>query len=106
MLRLSLSIISASAGEGLKVNNNAKRSNEGWTVADAKARLSEILRLAHEEPQFIGANRTHVIVSADAWESLRERPAMGKWLVESLKGTGGLTLPDRAEPDREGFDDE
>lgn len=88
------------------MNNNPKQLNECWTVADAKARLSEILRLANEEPQFIGANRSHVIISTEAWESLRGRPAMGKWLVDSLQDSGDLVLPDRAEPEREGFVDE
>ena len=36
-----------------------------WTVAEAKARLSEILRLAEEEgPQHIGARKPFVVVPA------------------------------------------
>ena len=35
-----------------------------WTVAEAKARLSEILRLADEQgPQRIGVRRAFVVVS-------------------------------------------
>ena len=33
-----------------------------WTVADAKARLSELLRLANDQPQYIGSNRSHVVI--------------------------------------------
>ena len=37
-----------------------------WTVAEAKARLSEILRLAEAEgPQTIGTRRPFVVVPAD-----------------------------------------
>ena len=32
-----------------------------WTVADAKARLSELLRLANDQPQYIGSvSYTHL----------------------------------------------
>lgn len=73
-----------------------------WTVAEAKARLSEVLRLASDEAQYIGAKRTHVIVLASEWEkSQREERPMGKWLVNELRGSGDLQLPDRNEPDRE-----
>ncbi len=38
-----------------------------WTVAEAKARLSEILRLAESEgPQRIGTRRPFVVVPAAA----------------------------------------
>lgn len=77
-----------------------KKAEEGWTVADAKARLSEILRLANDQPQYIGTNKSHIIVSTEVWKSLNSRPAMGSWLIDSLKGSGELVLPDRGEPDR------
>ena len=39
-----------------------------WTVAEAKARLSEVLRLSEEEgPQHIGRRRSFVVVSAADW---------------------------------------
>ena len=73
-----------------------------WTIAEAKARLSEMLRQANDEPQYIGVNQTHVVVSADAWHQVQSRPsAMGPWLIEALQGTGKLELPDRSEADRE-----
>ena len=38
-------------------------SERVWTIAEAKARLSEVLRLAEEEgPQRIGARKPFVVV--------------------------------------------
>ena len=43
--------------------------NRTWTVAEAKARLSEILRLAEEEgPQHIGKRNTFVVVPERLWQ--------------------------------------
>ena len=68
-----------------------------WTITEAKARLSEMLRQANDEPQDIGVNQTHVVVSAEAWHKVQSRPsAMGPWLIEALQGTGNLELPDRS----------
>ena len=74
-----------------------------WTVADAKARLSEILRLAAEEgPQRIGARRGYVLVTEEQWHSLTaDRPPMGRWLLENIEPGEPLDLPDRAEPLRD-----
>ena len=73
-----------------------------WTITEAKARLSEMPRQANEQPQYIGVNQTHVVVSAEAWHQVQSRPsAMGPWLIEALQGTGKLELPDRSEADRE-----
>ena len=57
-----------------------------WTVAEAKARLSEILRLAEEEgPQRIGARKPFVGVPAAAWEEkARPHKPLGQWLVENM----------------------
>jgi len=87
-----------------------KESNQHddvWTVAEAKARLSEILRLASGNPQYIGAKKSHVIVLAEEWEKTqRARTPMGQWLVSALNDSGDLELPDRAGTDREiPFDD-
>ena len=39
-----------------------------WTVAEAQARLSEILRLAEEEgPQRIGRRRPFIVVPEKVW---------------------------------------
>ena len=43
-------------------------SHRVWTVAEAKARLSEVLRRAEEEgPQHIGMRKSFVVVPAHVW---------------------------------------
>lgn len=76
-------------------------NNKTWTVAEAKARLSEILRLASEEgPQRIGTKTPYVIVPEEDWLKSRERIPMGQWLLENMPCIDDLELPDRKEPDR------
>lgn len=68
-----------------------------WTVADAKAHLSHILRCAEEEgPQRIGRQRTYVVVPEHLWEA-RSSPEvpMGRWLVENMPRGYELELPSR-----------
>ena len=66
-----------------------------WTVAEAKARLSEILRRASEEgPQRIGVRRSFVVVSERLWrekESIRD--PLGRWLVENIPRGASLEIP-------------
>ena len=46
---------------------NKPTPNREWTVAEAKARLSEVLRLAEEEgPQRIGVRKPFVVVPGRA----------------------------------------
>ena len=56
-----------------------------WTVAEAQARLSEILRLAETEgPQYIGSDPTLVLTLMPAEPPDRtERLPLGKWLVQN-----------------------
>ncbi len=66
-----------------------------WKVRQAKAHLSEILRLAEEEgPQYIGENRRCVVVSAEQWHAKHHthhtNQPMGQWLVENMPS--GLSL--------------
>ena len=77
-------------------------TNRIWTVAAAKARLSEVLRLAEEEgPQRIGKRKPFVVVPERLWkEQAVERKPMGQWLVENMPRGLELELPDRNEPDR------
>ena len=79
-------------------------SQPTWTIAEAKARLSEILRLAEEEgPQQIGKRNTFVVVPKREWErrSTPQKP-LGQWLVENMPRGIELELPDRKnEPERE-----
>ncbi len=84
-----------------------------WTVAEAKARLSEILRLAEEEgPQRIGVRNSFVVVPEHMWQDRdeRERISMGQWIIENWPRGVELELPDRRDPEREipfaHFDDE
>ena len=66
-----------------------------WTVAEAKAKLSEILRLAETEgPQRIGARRPFIVVPADAWYAKTEpRKPLGQWLVENTPRGTNLAIP-------------
>jgi prevent-host-death family protein len=73
-----------------------------WTVADAKARLSEILRKANSTPQYIGTKKTYVLIPQETWQELNQpKEPMGKWLVKNLHGLDELELPDRTDPARE-----
>ena len=81
-----------------------------WTIADAKARLSEILRLASTEgPQRIGTQRRYVLVPEDVWDKLitdtrTDARPLGAWLVDNMPRANTLTdelqLPDRRDPHR------
>ncbi len=84
-----------------------------WTIAEAKARLSEILRLVDEEgPQRIGVRKQFIVVPAEVWDKCdvsarRPRPdepemPLGRWIVENMRGLGPLELPSRTDnPNRE-----
>ena len=66
-----------------------------WRVAEAKARLSEILRLAEEQgPQRIGVRRSFVVVSERLWrEKTPGREPLGRWLVANVPRGLNLDLP-------------
>ena len=68
-----------------------------WTVAEAKARLSEILRLSEEEgPQRIGARKSFVVVPARVWDARQpSRIPLGQWLIENMPRGTNLEIPDR-----------
>ncbi|MYC80892.1 MAG: prevent-host-death protein [Acidobacteria bacterium] len=69
---------------------NKTTPNRVWTVAEAKARLSEVLSLAEEEgPQHIGIRKPFVMVPAAVWEEkTRPRKPLGQWLIENMpRGT-------------------
>ena len=70
-----------------------------WTVTEAKARLSEILRLAEEEgPQRIGMRRRFVVIPERVWLERKAglRKALGQWLVENIPRGDNLSLSDRS----------
>ncbi|MDE2892321.1 MAG: hypothetical protein OXN86_07475 [Chloroflexota bacterium] len=59
-----------------------------WTIAEAKARLSEILRLAESEgPQRIGVRKSFVIISErdlNERQAQQERMPLGRYLLEEM----------------------
>jgi len=65
---------------------SAGESPRTWTVAEAKAKLSEVLRLAEEEgPQRIGLRKPFVVVPERVWrEKSPPEMHMGRWLVENV----------------------
>ena len=68
-----------------------------WTIAEAKARLSEVLRLAEEEgPQRIGARRPFIVVPEEVWQANSSpRKSLGQWLIENTPRGTNLEVPDR-----------
>lgn len=67
-----------------------------WTVAEAKARLSEVLRLSEDEgPQRIGMRRSYVVVPERLWKKQPPSQSLGKWLVENAPRGTNLEIPDR-----------
>ena len=66
-----------------------------WTVAEAKAKLSEVLRLAEEQgPQRIGTRRSFVVVPTSVWsEKTQPRKPLGQWLVENTPRGTNLEPP-------------
>lgn len=88
---------------------NARRSYDFaapeavWTVAEARSRLSEVLRRASEVgPQQIGVRRPHVVVPLDQWLARAEPDRnFGQWLVENAPRGCEIELPSRDDGDRE-----
>ena len=74
-----------------------------WTVAEAKARLSEILRLAEEEgPQRIGARKPFVVMTEKLWHDQTKAPGpLGRWLVENVPRGVDLEIPRDRRSERE-----
>lgn len=76
-----------------------RKPPRAWTVAEAKARLSEVLRRAEEEgPQRIGTRKEFVVVPARAWDE-RDEPTrtLGQWLIENMPRFGEVDVPSRHE---------
>lgn len=71
-------------------------TGDTWTVEDAKAQLSELLRRARAgAPQRIGTTEEAcVVISAKAWETLQSS-ALGAWLVDSAPAGEAIELPAR-----------
>lgn len=77
-------------------------SHRVWTVAEAKARLSQILRLAEEEgPQRIGVRKPFVVVPERVWKTQSSASVpLGRWLVENTPRGTNLEIPRRRESNR------
>lgn len=82
-------------------------ADASWTVQNAKAQLSEVLRRARAgEPQRIGmTDEACVVVSAKAWEALHPS-ALGAWLVDNAPAGEELELPSRRSHRADPFDAE
>ena len=66
-----------------------------WTVAEAKAKLSEVLRLAESEgPQRIGTRKSFIVVPAAVWEEKEPpRKPLGQWLIENMPRGTNFEIP-------------
>ena len=78
-----------------------------WTVLEAKAKLSEVLRLAREgEPQIIGSQNPCVVISAETFQRLQPVDHLGQFLVGTAPKGIDVELPSRSDPNRSNpFDD-
>ena len=76
-----------------------------WTVQDAKAQLSELLRRARAgAPQRIGTADPCVLVSEKEWRNAQPKH-LGRWLVETAPRGADLELPPRRTHRRDPFED-
>ena len=81
---------------------NIFKSQHVWTVAEAKAKLSEILMLAETEgPQRIGVRKSFILIPAKLWQA-KESPKkpMGQWLLENMSRAGEFEIPRNRESKR------
>ncbi len=72
--------------------------DRAWTVAEAKAQLSKILRLSEiQGPQRIGIRKRFVVIPEENWVEQQRagRIPLGKWLVENTPRGANLEPPDR-----------
>lgn len=81
---------------------NTSKSQHVWTVAEAKAKLSEILMLAETEgPQRIGVRKSFILIPAKLWQAKKSpKKPMGQWLLENMPRGTNLPVPDRRESGR------
>jgi prevent-host-death family protein len=71
-----------------------------WSVQEAKARLSEVMRRARAgEPQIIGSREPVVVISAEQFKAVRPKRHLGSFLIETAPRGAPIELPPRG-PDR------
>jgi prevent-host-death family protein len=65
-----------------------------WTISNAKAQLSEVLRRARDgEPQVIGTNHPCVIIAKSAFDAMTgNNNSKNQWLTD-IAALGGFKLP-------------
>lgn len=83
--------------------SEAPGKHKVWTIAEAKAKLSEILRLAESEgPQRIGTRKSFVVVPEEVWLEREEpeRMPMGRWLLEKMPRGIYIEVPRDEGPER------
>jgi prevent-host-death family protein len=84
------------------MSENAQSTQDSWTVANAKARLSEVIERAQNEPQTITRNGTPsvVVVSVEEWsrKSARKGSLAAFLLASPLRGSELDVERDRDEP--------
>ena len=67
-----------------------------WSVQDAKARLSEVMRLARAgKPQIVGTRHPVVVMSAKDFERAKPKAHLGRFLVETAPRGAPIELPPR-----------
>jgi prevent-host-death family protein len=67
-----------------------------WSVQDAKAHLSEVMRRARAgKPQVIGTRNPVIVVSAEQFKAARPRKHLGRMLIESAPRGEPIELPPR-----------
>jgi len=94
------------ARSAVQKKSAAQAKSEIWPVQDAKAKLSEILRLARAgRPQTIGAQDPCVVVSAAQFERMRRAPHLGAFLLASAPKVGVMDLPTRRDQRGDPFAD-
>ncbi len=84
--------------------SNIKPHSDAWTVADAKARLSEVIAQAQREPQTITRNGrpSVVMVSVEEWQRRVERKgSLAHFLMESPLAGSELEIERSTEAGRD-----
>lgn len=67
-----------------------------WSVQEAKARLSEVMRLARAgKPQVVGTRDPVVVVSAKDFARTWPKKNLGRFLVETAPRGAPIELPPR-----------